>query len=246
MGKLLLVMFFLAVGTMKAQKSVDRTVDSVSLRILLDDYIRQREELKDLQTRVSALEYIAAQKLEFQNFYKQVFKLKVNFSKVKIPSDRMSFLQFMPQGLSYKAIAVAEKIFYPRNPKHIYDDSLWYTKVDTAFEERRADANYAIWHSGAYEPDDSSECVGKSPQWVWRHKIKTMTRLERGVFGLFIYWKYHKLIDLSYSTICAGSQGNSGPYVPIAMHGLFFMNGWRYNADYMCTDCRYRVVTSLK
>jgi hypothetical protein len=72
-------------------------------------------------------------------------------------------------------------------------------------EERTNNAaSYAIYHSGSYEADTIYGNV--SANWIASHNVKTLTRMEVGIFKLFIYWKCGKLTDMTVTTYATGSR----------------------------------------
>ncbi|HRH21735.1 MAG TPA: hypothetical protein PLJ58_00890, partial [bacterium] len=141
---------------------------------------------------------------QWQRFYKEVFALNLDFSQVQIPDNSQSslkFLQFMPQGLTYRQLHEKEKELY----KTYYDSNPnWPDYINLNLEERKTTASYAIWHSGAHEAE--ATYAGRSADWIAQNKIKTMTRMEKGIFGLYVYWKCRYKVDLPQETYCTGSR----------------------------------------
>ncbi|MFH1744802.1 MAG: hypothetical protein ABH881_01390 [bacterium] len=150
----------------------------------------------------------AASRREWQKFYKEVFGLEVDFSGVKIPENSnqfLNFLQFMPAGLTYEYVHNVEKKQYSK----CWDwDKNWPSMMDMSKEERTTEKSYAIWHSGSYEADEIYK--EKSANWIAEQGILTMTRMERGIFGLFAWWKHKAMIDQKNVTLCSGSRDSDG------------------------------------
>jgi len=154
--------------------------------------------------------------VEWEKFYQEVFGLKVDLSKVPMPSSSidLNFLQCMPAGLSYGQVHDKEKEFAKNQGLGIMDwDANWPGLINLNAEERRTTKSYAIRHSGLAEAEN--KYANRSANWIAQNKIKTMTRLERGVFGLYYYWKNKANIDLQQITYCTGSRHTNGgvPYV---------------------------------
>ena len=141
---------------------------------------------------------------QWQRFYKEVFGLNLDLSQVQIPDNSQSnlkFLQFMPQGLTYRQLHEKEKELY----KTYYDSNPnWPDYINLNLEERKTTQSYAIWHSGAHEAE--ATYAGRSADWIAQNKIKTMTRMEKGIFGLYVYWKCRYKVDLPQETYCTGSR----------------------------------------
>jgi hypothetical protein len=166
------------------------------------------------QTEISAI------RKKWEIFYKEVFNLTVDFSQVKIPHNDgiLNFLQFMAPGLTYPQMHYKEKDMY----SGCFDvDNSWPYKMHLRFEEA-TDIAKAIWHSGNYEPEDNY--ADKSADWILENQIKTMTCLQRGVFGLFVYWDAKVMIDKVFSTYCTGSRYVYAcvPRVGVGIFGLEF------------------------
>jgi len=151
------------------------------------------------------------QMFDWQKFYKEIFDLEVDFSQTVVPNNSktdLNFLQFMPQGLTYRQRHDKEKEMYP---KYWDYNSDWPNNMDMEFEERKTDQNYAIWHSGSNEADEKYK--NKPASWILKKKIKTMTRLEGGIFGLYRFWESETIIDRNTVSLWSGSR-YSGGYVP--------------------------------
>lgn len=153
---------------------------------------------------------------EWEKFYQEVFGLKVDLSKVPMPSSSidLNFLQCMPAGLSYGQVHDKEKEFAKNQGLGIMDwDNNWPALINLNLEERRTTKSYAIRHSGLAEAENTY--ANRSANWIAQNKIKTMTRLERAAFGLYYYWKNKANIDLQQITYCTGSRHTNGgvPYV---------------------------------
>lgn len=147
-----------------------------------------------------------------EKFWREVFGLKADFSKTFIPNNvdtNLNFLQLMPQGLTYQQVHDKEKTMYSKYWD--YKDN-WPDNIDMEFEERKTDKNYAFWHSGNAEADEIYK--NKSADWILKKKIKTMTRLEGAVFGLYMLWKHKIIIDKKVISLWSGSRYSDGrvPY----------------------------------
>ena len=187
-------------------------------KITIDDFekfLNQKNELPSSVMGITA---------DWQKFYQEVFNLKVDFSQTIIPNNtntKLNFLQFMPQGLTYSQVHDKEKSMYP---KYWDWNDNWPNEMSLDFEERKTDQNYAIWHSGLAEVED--DYADKTSNWILSHKIKTMTRLERGVFGLYMLWKHNIIIDRRFITYCTGSRDSGGRVPGAGWSGDGFASGW--------------------
>lgn len=149
---------------------------------------------------------------EWELFYLQVFGAHVDLSQVKVPdndSSRLQFVQYMIKDLSYEVVHEKEKAMFfgcLGAPGYLDYDTAWVSKIDMEFEQRRTDETYAIWHSGLPTEADTTYDQQKIAS-LWSLQIKCMTRLEGGVFNLFMNWKYKMpIVDLTRLTCWAGSR----------------------------------------
>jgi hypothetical protein len=112
----------------------------------------------------------------------------------------------------------------PINDVKNYDGGAWSNLIDINLEERRvdraSDSGYAIYSSANYEATDEPDifapyCSDASYAGMKKcvnyidtsnPKIKTMTRKERGILGLYMYWKCGVIIDKASYTFCTGSR----------------------------------------
>ncbi|HRH21989.1 MAG TPA: hypothetical protein PLJ58_02190 [bacterium] len=149
---------------------------------------------------------------EWELFYWQVFGKVVDLSQVKVADNsasKLGFVQYMIKGLDYRTVHEQEKkmSFGCLSPSTYLDyDTNWTDKVDMAFEQRWTSESYAIWHSGLLRESDTTYDK-QTVTWLWSQRIKFMTRLEGGIFNLFINWKYKPPIFKLMSVTCwAGSR----------------------------------------
>ncbi len=149
---------------------------------------------------------------EWELFYWQVFGKVVDLSQVKLADNtdsKLGFVQYMIKGLDYRTVHEQEKkmSFGCLSPSTYLDyDTNWIDKIDMAFEQRWTGESYAIWHSGLLRETDTTYDQQKITS-LWSQRIKFMTRLEGGIFNLFINWKYKPPIFKLMSITCwAGSR----------------------------------------
>lgn len=149
---------------------------------------------------------------EWELFYRQVFGRVVDLSQVKVADNsgsKLVFVQYMIKDLDYKTLHEKEKAMFfgcLGAPGYLDYDINWLEKIDMAFEQRWTSESYAIWHSGL--PTEADTTYDKQKiAWLWSQSIKCMTRLEGGVFNLFMLWKYRMpIIDRTRLTCWAGSR----------------------------------------
>jgi hypothetical protein len=158
------------------------------LQNLIEGQLVNQEPLPFIQTAIIK---------NWELFYLEVFNQKVDFSKVVIPDNGgsgLKFLQIIPAKLSYWQLHSQEKKDFGQASGA---NDNWPSAIDMRQEARSLDRDYAIWHHGGLEPDHDSMVVDSS---------QCMTRLERGIFGLYMWWKYQIIIDTRFKTLCNGSN----------------------------------------
>jgi hypothetical protein len=173
-------------------------------------------------------------KADWQAFYKAVFDLKysffdgsaVNFDNVQVPNNNRSdftFLQLMPKNLTYEDMHGLEILTYGTPQDYGYGWSMGRPTspydINVAADERQTTNNYAIWHAGQRELD-SNIYAGKTSDWIINYvrsnNIKTTTRLEEGIFALYMNWKCGVIVNKKYQAYATGSRDFSGN--PLGVH----------------------------
>ncbi|MFA6428781.1 MAG: hypothetical protein WCW02_04565 [Candidatus Buchananbacteria bacterium] len=173
----------------KAQSlSHDKPEDLVLVR---DIKIKLELELKELKEKLA--------KIDWQEFYQEVFGLKCDFSKVVIPEKREGFdrLIIMAQGLTNKKLfAKTKKLCYPAWESISY--------IDGFISDRTTATPYAFWVRNHQEADE--ELKGLSVKQVKERKIATETLNERLLHGLKYFKETGQHLDIRGYTVCSGSS----------------------------------------
>ncbi len=147
----------------------------------------------------------------WQNFYRKYFRMKVDFSQVRVPANPGDFdrILFFPQGLkiNHGLKAMLKAMLKAAIKWWIFaggDD------LDNVFTEndRAPTKAYAIRCRERVEADE--ELVNLSANELKGSGFKCMTLLERIVYGLKYYSETGKHLDVVNVTLCAGSRSSDG------------------------------------
>ncbi len=157
---------------------------------------------------------------QWNTFYYKVFGINVDFLGVDIPKDSNGFNQviFMLKDLSYDEVEKAcKETFKFQKCEKIPLSRL--VKMDS--EERTTTHSYAIRTRASVEADKTYR--HKTAEMIAQEGVKSMTLLERLVYGLFFYWMSDKKkhLDYEYVTLCAGSRFWCSSTVPSVYFGSF-------------------------
>lgn len=145
---------------------------------------------------------------EWVKFYKEVFKLDVDFSNLQIPAKGRSFnwLIIMLQNLTAQNLYdMCKELFkaWKWTDKSL-DDVLDQTKSS----RNPANGTYAIWVRDRVEADE--ELKSLSADDLKQKNIQGITLEERLLLELFFYWKTKKHLDINNWTLCSGSRFHDG------------------------------------
>jgi len=168
-------------------------------------------------------------------FYLEVFGLKKDFSRLKLPVETKGFdwIVVMAEGLTLTQIWTK---IVERMPAYKYWDN-----PDDITSDRKADKDYAIRLRDRVEADE--ELANKSAEDLKKEEVFGITVEERLVLELFYYWQTGNHLDLENVTLCSGSRflGGSVPVVRWGGGGLCLR--W-YCAHGRRDDLRSRLVVS--
>lgn len=134
---------------------------------------------------------------DLEKFYKEVYGLKRNFSKVRIPERKEGFnrLLVMPKGLTLQQIV---EVMRKSMKVELYID------LNKVTSNRKTDRDYAIWLRDRQEAD--VELKNLSAKDLQQKGIPGITLEERLVFHQFYYWKFGLHLDVQNLTLCSGSR----------------------------------------
>jgi len=173
-------------------------------------WIGKKTNLGDeIRNIFSKLNPLAGFITEWQNFYRNVFGIKADFTNLRIPEKSQGFdrLIIMAQGIT---------------PQRIYDKCaelfpVWkwtdenLDKIVTSDRLAKNDA-YAVWVRDRVEADE--ELKNLSANDLKRQNIVGITLEERLVYELKYFKEAGKHLDINNVTLCSGSHYSDG-YVPI-------------------------------
>ncbi|MCC6290980.1 hypothetical protein IT398_02855 [Candidatus Nomurabacteria bacterium] len=189
---------------------------------------------------VSDLANTALQLTAWQKFYRELFGIKLDTSKIVIPKRRAGFDRLIVVAKGLKLNQVFQKcgaLFGTWSSIDDLDKSV--TKND-----REPTASYAIWIRDRVEADQ--ELKGRSADDLAERKVSGITLLERMLWELFYFKETGKHLDIKNVTLCSGSRHSDG-LVPHAYWGpddrKFYVD-WT-NRDYADDDLRSREAVSV-
>lgn len=152
---------------------------------------------------------------DWQNFYREVFGIDVDFSKLRIPDKKAGF---------DRLIIVARGM----TPQRLYDKCTelflcWKWTLNNLDEivnsERTSeDGAYAVWVRDAIEA--SEELRGLSAADLKKQGIPGITLEERLLYELKYFKEKNKHLDVKHISLCSGSRYSDG-FVP----GVFWQLG---------------------
>ncbi len=193
------------------------------------------EKIESLQKEFS-LEEIREKIQDWQDFYREVFQMETDFSKIKIPEKQEGFekLLIMAPGLDAQKIFDKCKEFF-----ETFD-----VDVSTVRDlERASDSAYAVWIRDRVEADEENKNL--SADEIKEMSMTTQTLRERLLQELEYFKKTGAHLDMQKVTLCAGSRDGDGDVPRVDWD---FDNGkldvrWR-NSDYADGALRARQVVS--
>lgn len=141
----------------------------------------------------------------WQEFYCDVFRLKVDFSGVAIPTKKKGF---------DRLIVVAQGM----TPQRLYDKcaelfSCWKWPNDdldkiVQSERTAKDSAYAVWFRDTVEADEDLKNL--SPNDLAKKSIPGITLEERFLYELKYFKETGNHLDIENWTLCTGSRGPGG------------------------------------
>lgn len=144
---------------------------------------------------------IESLKKDWQDFYREVFKMEADFSKLEIPKKQEGFdkLLVMAEGLDTQGILAKCKEFFQTigiNPSQVVD------------RERNIKSAYAVWVRDRIEADEENENLSTNK--IKEIGMSTQTLRERLLQELEYFKKTGQHLDVKNWTLCAGSHGVVG------------------------------------
>ncbi len=161
-------------------------------------------KIEDLQKEFLSKE-IREKIQDWQDFYRDVFQMEVNFFKIKIPEKQEGFekLLIMAPGLD------AQKIFDKCGEFFATSDADLSTVRDL---ERATDSAYAVWIRDRVEADEENKNL--SADEIEEMGMATQALREHLLQELEYFKKTGAHLDRQKVTLCAGSR-NGADFVPI-------------------------------
>ncbi len=146
--------------------------------------------------------------VDWQDFYRNVFGMVCDFSKVSIPEHREGFdrLIIITHGLTAQRVYDKCEMFF-RCYKFCHS-------LDTTVMVNNRDATnsaYAVWVRERVESDE--EHKNKSANVLKEQEVRGNTLLERLLYELKYFKETRKHLDVQNTTLCSGS-GNSVGNIP--------------------------------
>jgi hypothetical protein len=145
---------------------------------------------------------------EWMRFYSEIFGIKPDFSRVKVPAKHHGFEWAVAcaKELGDKPLTAVVIVSSEMFPVWQY-----FKKLDSAvvFNERDPrDGSYIVGVRDRVEADEELKNVSANN--IKERGISTITLLERLLLELFVYWKFKKHLDLQAVTLCTGSRHLNG------------------------------------
>jgi len=160
----------------------------------------------------------------WEYFYKEVFQIEADFSRLALPKKRQGFdyLLVVAQGLTIEQVFAKCKELFPCW-KWCTDDDL-----DEVVESDRSskDGHYALWLRDRVEADE--ELANLSANQLKEKKIPRITLLERLLMELEYFKRTGKHLDIQNITLCAGSRLSSGAVPLVNWDGDGLLVHWYY------------------
>ncbi len=162
---------------------------------------------KEIEEKIESLQWefvpkeIREKIQDWQNFYREVFGIETDFSKIKIPEKQEGFdkLLIMAPGLDAQKIFIKCKELF-----QIFDTDLSSVKD----LERKADSAYAIWIRDRVEADEENSNL--SADQIEEMGMSTQTLREHLLQELEYFKKTGAHLDMQNITLCAGSRSGDG------------------------------------
>lgn len=178
---------------------------------------------------------------DWQNFYQEVFGMKVDFSKLRISEKRKDFnrLIIVAKGMT------PQKLF--DKCKELFLSWKWTSKsLDEAVShsDRTAEKeSYTIWIRDRVEAD--RELKNLSANALKERKLAGITLEERLLLELKYFKKTKKHLDIQNITLCSGSRSSDGTVPLVRWYSSFdeLYVSW-YRPGYAASLLRSREVVS--
>lgn len=155
---------------------------------------------------------------DWQNFYKDVFGIKADFSNLRIPKKQPGFNRLIVMAKGMTAQKVYDKC------KELFPCWKWTDKnLDTIVKSERTAGNdtYAIWIRNEIEAD--KELKSLSANDLKEKNILGITLEERFIYELKYFKETDKHLDKKRITLCTGSHRSDGSVPSV---------DWRGNSDF--------------
>ena len=163
------------------------------------------EKIENLQKEFFSKE-IKEKIQDWQNFYREVFQMETDFSKIKIPEKKEGFerLLIMQKGLT------AQKLFDKCAELFAAKNSMGGNLDEVVTSDRNAlEQSYAIWVRDNVEADE--ELRGLSAYYIQGKGLPTETLAERLLDEIKYFKQTVKHLDNhDVVTLCAGSHSGDG------------------------------------
>jgi len=185
----------------------------LSVRKLVLDGKRDPEEVSSILQMIIAGKKIVEEVPNLSDwplFYKEVFGLDLDFSKVVIPERKPGFtrLLVLAQGMTPQRLFDKCKELFP-SWKYTEDNL---DKVITS-DRTAKDGPYAIWVRDRQEADEENKNLSADD--LAKRGIPGITLEERLLYELKFFKETGKHLDVSNYTLCSGSRFSDG-HVPDA------------------------------
>jgi len=143
---------------------------------------------------------------DWQKFYKKIFNLKVDFSRVPVPEapDEFSWLVCVPKMTTEQAFRYGKKQF----PNWKETDKSLDDVLDLSFGRDARQYPYIIRLCANVEAD--KDLRNLSADDIVAQKIDTATLKQRLLLGRFLHWKEGLFLDEKNTTLCSGSRYTNG------------------------------------
>lgn len=140
----------------------------------------------------------------WQDLYKDLFGIRIDFEPIKIPEQKKGFnrLIVVPKGITMnKVVEVCRKKF----DMHLVTEDL---DKEVTRNDRVPTQTYAIWVQDNIEVDP--EFHDKSANQLKEENHQGITLLERLLYELVYFTETGKHLDVKKVTLCAGSRRSGG------------------------------------
>lgn len=208
---------------------------------LLKDLFRQIDDgsvsQKQLQLFLERRSCFINPILDWQDFYRNVFGMKVSFYGLRIPEyiDDFNRLVVMAKGMTPQMIydKYVELFLYPKWTGRSLDEII---KPFNTIRDTR-DRSYAVWFRDRQEAD--VELKNVSADELKERNISGITLEERLIFGLKFFKETGEHLDIKNVTLCSGSRRDDGVVPVVRWYGRGLIVYWHHPGS-PAGDCRTR------